>query len=53
MHLVEPLAVRDVVYRYRPPKLMVRGQWLVWWLSPYSKSDNDTSRTSFMVPVVS
>ena len=26
MHLVEPLAVRDVVYRYRPPKLMARGQ---------------------------
>ena len=25
-HMVEPLAVRDVVYRYRQPKLMARVQ---------------------------
>ena len=52
-HMVEPLAVRDVVYRYRKIKLMARVQQLVWWLNPYSKSDNDTGSPSFVVSVVS
>ena len=52
-HMFEPVVVRHVAFKYRQIKLMARVQQLDWWLNPYSKSDNDTGRPSFMVSVVS
>ena len=48
-HMVEPLAVSHIVYKFRKIKLMARvqyGECIVWWLNPYKQSDDDTRSAS-------